>query len=303
MTSPPPPVSSANCFNQGPATITLTGIKPVNEVWDKRNALPAGSRINARGATWRKDAPAGGVANDMVRFGPGPNNCLHGGRVIGLWDKNTEAWETYHSSNAFVADGPNAVIEDVYAENFGDVVKFMGNVAIPDNWTVRRVHGKDIFDDCIENDWQTSGLIEDVLFEGCFTFVASRERLSFPSNGTNNTIRINKAIVWHKGIPSDGGNAGRFWKIDIVHDPVRSPKHIIINSIVRMDPGQEASRYCLNERNIVVQSTNNVLVWTGSDPFGPCGPAPAGWEVKTGQAGLDFWNAKVAEWKAGHPGL
>jgi hypothetical protein len=292
----------ATCFDAGAATITHTGLFAVNEVWDRRNHLDPNQIIDATNATWRKNAPEGGVANDMVRFGPGPGNCLHGGKVLGLWDKNTEPWGTYHSSNAFVVDGPDAIVEDVFCENFGDCVKMMGAIALPENWTVRRVYGKDLFDDCIENDWQRSGTIEDVLFEGCFTFLATRDRVNFPQTEHYDTITINKAIVWHRDIPS-GGDAGRFWKIDIAEavGGLYSPKIRITNSIVRMGDGNSDSRYCLNEAGIVIHSENNILVWTGTGDFGPCGPAPAGWTVLTGTEGTDFWDAAVTQWKADHP--
>jgi hypothetical protein len=304
-TTPAPPAAAATCFDSGAATITLTGLQPVNELWDRRNHLPAGSRIDARGATWRKDA---GVGDDIVRFGPGPNNCFHGGQVIGLWDKATTDWEVYHGNNGFTADGPRPIIEDVYVENYGDATKFMGANFTPSDWTVRRVWGKDIFDDFVENDWQQSGTIEDVLCEGCFTFLATRDRVAFPQAEHYDTITVDRAIIWHKGLATTG-EAGRFWKIDI--DPnvggLWSPVIRATNNVVRMDPGQDASRYCLDESNIVRYSVNNTLLWTGPAPFvypASCGGTMDGWNISTyGAAAVTAWNAAAAQWKAAHPSV
>jgi len=57
----------------------------------------------------------------------------------------------------------------------------------------------------------------------------------------------------------------------------------------------------------LVDCANNVMIWLGSGPFPE--PLPLTFNgrtcytLMTGQAGLDYWNAAVARWRADHPSL
>jgi hypothetical protein len=283
----------ATCFDGGPATITVSGTFPVNATYDERNDIPSGARIDARTASWSKNDRDGDY---MVRIGTGSNICWHGGSIRGLWDGATEPWETYHSSNGFTGDGANLIFENIRVENYGDGAKFMERAS---NWTVRRAHFIDIHDDCVETDFMESGTIEDVLFEGCYYFLATRPRSSVVGvvDGRDNTIRVNNAIVWLKaveyGYDGDRNDLGGFLKIDTYHNPPWGPWHEITNTIVMVDRGVR-----LNPGGVVTKSENNILVYIGPGDFPST--VPPGWTVTKDRSVYD--NA-VAAWKAAHPGL
>jgi Calcineurin-like phosphoesterase len=290
---PAPPSGVASCFDAGPPTATVSGRFPVNQTYERGSSTPSGARIDASAGFWSKNATNGDY---MVRVGTGSNICWSGGQILGLWDQRTEPWETYHSSNGYTADAPNAVFENIRIQNYGDGAKFLERGV---KWTVRRAHMIDIHDDCVETDWMEGGRVEDGLFEGCFTFVATRPRSSVVgiADGRSDTVYVHNNIVWHKGFPTHG--AGRFWKIDTYHTPPWGPWHVVTNNIVRMDPGQSDSRYCLNEGGIVKRAANNIIVWTGTGPF-PCGGPPPGWTLTRD---VNVYYDAVARWKAAHPGL
>jgi hypothetical protein len=282
----------AGCFATRRPTITLRGLQ---NRYDRKTGTPSNTFVDARTARWT--APAG--ARAPVRMGAGSNICWHGGQVLGTGNPSSTSWSTYHDTYAFSLNGPGFIIENVYAENVGDGVKWF---EIADNWTVRRVHLKDMHDDCVETDWMKGGRIQDVLFEGCYVFLATRPRSSASGSGASNIVTVDGAVVWMKPTQTvyDGPapSTGGVLKVDNASNS-RSPRMVLKNIVLRVDVKPGVGNACLNPYNLVKQSVNNTVVWLGSGNY-PCLPLPAGWTL-TRDKGV--YDRAVAAWKARNPGL
>ncbi|HEY7480992.1 MAG TPA: Ig-like domain-containing protein [Gemmatimonadales bacterium] len=285
---PPPPPVGASCNLTG-ATV-LAGTRSSQFRVD---GVPAGRVYDARSFAVRYSA-AGGA----VRVAGGANICWHGGRVLGTMDSVTTSWATYHDAYGFHLTGNTLIIEDVYAENVGDGIKWIEEST--NNFTIRRVHLKDMKDDCVETDWLRGGSISDVLFEGCYVFLGIRPRSSVSLNGSGNTITVDGAVVWHKhirnGYNGEPDNAGQIFKVD-GGTPSTSPRLRLRNIVLRVDPHPNTSGggspYSLNPGGIVVESANNTLVWTGAGAYPEA--VPSGWTL-TRDKGV--YDRAVAAWKA-----
>ncbi|MGH7528140.1 MAG: metallophosphoesterase family protein [Gemmatimonadales bacterium] len=291
---PPPPPVGTSCLERGPATITLTGNRTSS--YDRRSDLAAGTIVDANAASWTMSGTGAGA-----RAGDADAICWHGGTITNTLSQDN-SWATFHDAYAFMGYGSNMVVEDLRAHNFGDGIKWVEETS--GNWTVRRVHLSDMHDDCVETDWVKGGRIEDVLFEGCFVFLATRPRssLSGSVDGSQETIAVDRAVVWMKPIKNtynmDPPNStGAVFKVDNSSDS-DSPRMRLRNIVLRVDVEPGSGNACLNPYNLVVESVNNTVVWTGSGDY-PCLPLPQGWTLTRD---LAVWNAAVADWKARHPG-
>jgi hypothetical protein len=288
-TDPPPPTALGSCFDNRKPTITLTGSQPT---YDRRTGTPNNTFMDARSASWRAEPGA----RAAVRMGAGSSICWHGGRVIGTASPTSTSWSSYHDTYAFSLNGPGFVIENAYAENVGDGVKWFD---VADNWTVRRVHLKDMHDDCVETDWMKSGLIRDVLFEGCYVFLATRPNSSVSGSGAANTVTVDGAVVWMKPTQTVYSGPSPSTSAILKIDESRSPRLVLKNIVLRVDVKPGVSNACLNPANLVKQSVNNTVVWLGSGDY-PCLPLPPGWTL-TRDKGV--YDRAVADWKARNPGL
>jgi hypothetical protein len=262
----------------------------------------ANQKFDATGATWTgKLSYAVWVGNNLAN-----NICWHGGRIVGTWDQATTQWEVYHDTGALVFVGPNSIWEDLYVENYGDAIRagpggFSTTDTLTQNWTMRRIHVVDMHDDCVENDRQWEGLIDDSFFEGCFVLVSTRPAGGWTGDGRNNTVTIQNSLLWHKAFFFPEGCrlatatppcTGPTWKWDN-RSGMPGPKLALKNTIIRID--QHPSQGVLN---MPPQTTceNTVIVWLGSGEY-PA-PVPAGCTVTTD---VGVWDRAVSDWEARHP--
>ena len=78
---------------------------------------------------------------------------------------------------------------------------------------------------------------------------------------------------------------------------------MITNTVFRADalPSEDngAGLYMAPPPPKLKSCSNNVMVWEGPGSFPE--PLPSCFTVLTGQAGIDYWNNAVAQWKAAHP--
>ncbi|MGH7526125.1 MAG: hypothetical protein ACREMX_05430, partial [Gemmatimonadales bacterium] len=278
--------STGSCWDGGAATVKLTGAQ---STYDRRSSGASSARIDASGASWTT-----GSSGAPVRIGGGSNICWHGGAATLTYPQST-SWSAYHDTYSFVGYGSNMTVEDWRGHNFGDGIKWEKDAT--DNWTVRRVHLSDMHDDCVETDWLKGGRIEDVLFEGCYVFLGIRARSSAPANGGSNTIVVDNAVVWMKPILNtyDNDPKNSTSAIFKIGSPSATPRLRLRNIVLRVDvpPGAGGEgRACLNPGNIVVESVNNVVVWTGSGNY-PCLPLPAGWTLTRD---VNVYHDAAADW-------
>ena len=293
-------VSITAPLGSGPTGGCLAGTGPLLtisnaalEPYDTRTApLSAATQVDARNASWTGWSFPVNVASD-------PGLCWTGGTIQGTLPEETP-WTTWHSSSAFYVWGERPVVENIRADNYGDGVRFTTRGTT--NWTLRGVHFTKMHDDCVENDRLESGLVEDVLLDGCYVAFSARPGLAFKDqvNGSDNTVTVRNSLVRlrrqvsvYKGeSPSSGG----FFKVenDLVSINV---SWVLENNIFRADAPSGFATLCLNQHGKFT-GRNNIMVWLGQGDY-PCA-LPAGWTLSRDPA---VWDNAVAEWKARHPGL
>jgi hypothetical protein len=264
----------------------------------RRDSVPARTVFIARDAMWRWAAGRGSA----VRIKGAGDLCWDGGRVLGTADQQTTVWSKYHATYAYeMVTGARPIVQNVYAENVGDGVKWGGAA---NNWMVRSVHLRDIHDDCVETDYMRSGTVEDVFFEGCFVLFADRPSVNAGARYDNPTglVTLRRVIAWMKPTATvpDGyapNSTGSVWKTDLDGNPPRSPRKFIVGSVLRVGPGTaRPGAACLDRRGLVTAESDTV-VWEGPGPY-PCLPIPPGWTLTTD---MGVWDRAVQAWKDAHP--
>jgi len=229
----------------------------------------------------------------------GTNVCYHGGEVIGQWPPSTP-WNYAYTTYGIVVSSPNAIVENVVMPNFGNGVSMDQNGA---NFTVRSSYLSYGRDGSIENDFDHSGTVDDVLIESYLPF--GSEEYVAGVDGSNNVQTIKNSLAYLE--PMDGaysgpvpGTAGMFvWG-------AKGPKLALYNNIFRVDQNSN-ERYLGPPPGKLADCQGNVMIWLGSGPFPETLPTTFNgnqcYTIMTGQAGLDYWNNAVAQWKANHPNL
>jgi hypothetical protein len=201
-----------------------------------------------------------------------------------------------HGVVALESYGPDSIVENTYAQNSGD-----GIVMRNQNFTLRGVYFKHMRDDCVENDYLHSGIIDDSLFEGCYSGFSTRPSSTNLGtiDGSQETMTIQNSLAWLEPMqePYKGTspNTSGFFKWDKTSYS-SSPKLVLKNNVFRADMVPADGNLCLNPMNKLVESSNNVIVWLGGGTY-PCLPLPLGFTLTTDRA---VWDRAVTDWKTRH---
>jgi len=286
------PPRATTCLAQAGPTITLTGLHTT----EYHNAGLANTKVDASTAQFMTGT------NYPVRIS-GANACWHGGEYIGQLPPST-SWPTMIKTFAILVDtGTNVTVEDFSMFDYGNGVSLQQNAP---NYTVRSAYYIYDRDGCVENDYRLSGTIDDVYME-CYDPIADAG--GFPVSGSSHLVTLKNSLVHVQ--PMDGvfkgsipGTVGIFeWGTP---SDTASPHLALFNNVFRVDQNS-SEPYLAPPPGKLVDCANNVMVWLGTGPFPE--PLPLTFNgrtcytLMTGQAGLDYWNAAVAQWKADHPSL
>ncbi|PYO44918.1 MAG: hypothetical protein DMD33_01315 [Gemmatimonadetes bacterium] len=285
------PPRATTCLAQPGPTITLTGLHTT----EYHNAQVADTKIDASTAQFMTGS------NFPVRIS-GANACWHGGEIIGQLPPST-SWPTMIKTFAILVDtGTNVTVEDFWMFDYGNGVSFQQNAP---NFTVRSGYYIYDRDGCVENDYKLSGTIDDVYME-CYDPIADEG--GFGVDGSNNLVTLKNSLVHLQ--PMDGvfkgtipGTVGIFeWG----SEPATGPNLALFNNVFRVDQNS-SELYLAPPPGKLIDCANNVMIWLGSGPFPETLPLTFNgrtcYTLMTGQAGLDYWNAAVARWRADHPSL
>ena len=294
VTAPPPP-SSGSCLDQTGPSLTLSGLQ--TSAFDNRNLAPS-TKLDA--ATAQFTTPA----LETIYLAGGANICWSGGQVIGRFPPST-SWDTMHDSYGMIAHQPSFQLENYRAFNQGKGVSYDG--AEDTDWSVRGIYVKYNRDDCVENDFLNSGTIDDSFFDGCYSGVsAQRYAASMDQDGHDNLVTMKNSLMrmqtmdaaYSGAVP----NGNPFWKWDDL-----GPKLALYNNVFRADARAREDlgiRETMVPPNLV-DCSNNVMIWLGPGAFPYSYPATFNgktcFTILTGQVGLAYWNAAVANWTARHP--
>lgn len=251
--------------------------------------------LDATGARWDGTTQDGTPIPWVVTVnGEGPA-CWYGGSYTGIWDDTDPAvtWENpYHHSGAFTIRVPDFLVEGYRADNQGDGIRMEAGGS---NFHIRAVYMSNIHDDCVENDSLHGGVLEDSLFDGCYTGF-SADDFTKTQDGSANTWIIRKNLMYLKPTntvfrgPSPG--TGLFFK-GWVQAP--GPAVVLKDNIFRIDSDSGFGSLALR-KEINLTCENNVIVWTGSGPFPYDFP-----DCFTITSDVAVWNQAVSRWKATHP--
>jgi hypothetical protein len=282
---PPPPPGPTVCGQSGAPVVTLTGSQGV---FDRRSDLADNTLVDARAAWWLD------AGNVPVRFGDGSGICLEGALIQGAYSNST-SWSTMHDTYAIQAYGPRPVLQSVRVHNYGDGTFFQTNA---DNWTIRGSWFSFIRDDCIQNDHLHNGLVEDVLFDGCYVFYSARTSgFSAGADGSNNLVVFRNVLARLQPMPTvysgPAPGHGGFWKLD--NDGV-SPRIALENVVFRADQDSNHGHFMIPPASKLVQCNNVTLVWLGGGDYPE--PVPACFTLTRDRA---VWDDAVAAWHEAHP--
>lgn len=288
------PAIAASCLSQpGPLT-TISGSQTVR--YDRRNMpFPASAKIDARTAVWK------GVHDYPVLIAGGSNVCFSGGNIQGTYPPDT-TWDVMHSTAAFFLYNPNTTIENIRIDDYGDAISVHDGGA---NFTIRGAYISYNRDDCVEDDWLYSGLIDDSLFDGCYQGISTRTYAGQANvtDGSANTVTVQNSLMRLQAMEKVYKDRGLIPGHDgfFKWDPAGlSPKLALHNNIFRAD--QPANNVGLGiPAGKLASCTNNTMVWLGTGPYPE--PLPTtlnGQPCFTITTDKSVWDTAVAAWKTRH---
>jgi len=240
-------------------TLTLVGNQ---ERLDTRDSpLPAGTVIDATDAVWYDVH-----AYPILLNSPG-SICWLGGRVEGNENQETTPWTIYASRKPISLFSPNSVIQNSRLINYGDAIIIKEGA---DNFVLRSLYVTDMHDDCVENDQQLAGTIDDSLLDGCYMAFSTRTSSSDTDvDGSGNLYTIKDSLIYVKemsiGYGGEPGN-GAFFKYNS-HDD-RGPDIALHNNIFRIDEAPHVtSQGLIPQLGKLVDCSNNTMIWLGNGDF------------------------------------
>src|SRR3989442_4919 len=244
-------------------------------------------------------------------MGSSSNLCWHSGQILGTIPPSTPYEDNlngYHLMYGVDVHGASPLVEGLTIFTGGDGITF--DAAGDANWTVRDVHMTYIRDDCIENDFLNSGLVDRSFFDGCYDFMSARAYGAGAPDGSANTVTVQNSLIrvqamdkLYPGVPTPA--YGGFWKWSGSGSPNTDigPSLVITNTVFRADAppveGNGAGLYMAPVPGKLKSCANNVMVWLGPGSFPQ--PLPSCFTVLTGQAGRGYWDNAPAPGEGAHP--
>jgi hypothetical protein len=283
------PAGVASCLDGSGPLVTISGVQtPYHD-----ESLAAGARIDARTATWT------GQETTPVKVG-GDGACWSGGRIVGTFADST-SYGAMHDTYGMVVFKPNMVIEHVRIHNYGDGISF--DVKNDSNWTIRASHFSYLRDDCIENDFLNSGLVEDSFYDGCYNGYSARTYgHRAHRDGSDQLVTIRHTLMRLQPMPTvymgPAPGHARFFKLDRAGI---SPKLALYDNIFRVDQlpslgSPHNGMYFIPPPEQLAGCSNNVIVWLGPGSFPE--PLPSCFTLTRDRS---VWDRAVARWLASHP--
>ena len=278
--------------------ITLSGI--LANAYTNQSLLTE-TTIDARAATF-----LGSTTNLYpVNLGGDVGVCVLGGAVLGAYDR-TASWSTMHAANNAAVAFKNALltVDGLRVDNVTDGVRPRAG----GTFTVRNVWMTYVRDDCIENDHLQDGLVEDSLFDGCYSAFSARPSPSIIAGGYDGSQKlwtIRNSLVRLEPMPgpdgptTDGLGTNGFFKWHNWDTPLTSlsPKLALHGNVFLAEraPVSGASQLGIPPGQLAACS-GNVIVWLGPGDF----PAPLPADCFTVTKDRAVWDAAVAAWHTRH---
>ena len=283
LTAGPDRLRSEACASDAPVQ-RVTGVQDQQLTPE----LDAPSVVDARGATWTHvdDWPVSVTGRAPL--------CWRGGTVVGTYPPGT-TWDTYHHTGAFGFTNPASVVSGLRVHGYGDAVNVREGA---EDFRIRGVHATEIHDDCLQDDFLYSGVVEDSLFDGCFVGISARPTSSnTSSDGRTETLTIRRSLLRLAPMPTvysgPAPGHGGFFKWDF--DTGRSPRLVLEDSVFRADQPPNNGSLGLPE-GYDVSCARNTVVWLGEGEF----PDASSWRSRCPDTRIvttpATWTDAVARW-------
>ena len=269
----------------GRPVVTVSGKQGTEQLKERR--LPSRTTIDARTASWT------GEVNYPILVDGGRGACVVGATAKGTWPEET-SWKTMHDVATMRLSNAASIVEDVRFHNYGDGIRLVDGAQ---DFLVRRAYLSYMRDDCIENDFANSGIIQDSLLDGCYNAFSSRQYDGMDRNrdGSGDVWLIRDSLVRLQPMKSVYKERGRvpghagFFKWD-----AEGPQLQLVDNVFRAD--QDANTVGLDiPLDKLRTCSGNIMVWLGEGPYP--GTLPPCFTLTRD---VSVWDAAVARWKAAH---
>src|SRR2546430_1107635 len=142
------------------------------------------------------------------------------------------------------------------------------------DWPIRNVHVVYGRDDCIENDWYNTGLIDSSFFDGCYDVMSSLQDpgLDVP-DGRTNVVTIRNSLLRLQvmdGIYETRPAPPRheaFWKWSATRGPGLSLHDNVFFSDDSSVSSNHADMYMAPPPGRLIECAGNIMIWEGNGPF------------------------------------
>jgi len=278
--------AKATCIGRPGTVIRVTGDQ--GEARLTEGNLDAQVTVDARRASWS------GEVNYPIVLAGGRDLCVSGGRLTGTWKPST-SWEDMHGVGGIRVSNPDSTVEDSQVVDYGDAIRFAKGAQ---GFRVRRAYLSYIRDDCIENDWAYSGVVEDSFLDGCYNAFSARgyDSQDRSRDGSADLVTIQNSLVRLQPMEAVYKNRGRvpghagFFKWD-----AEAPRLELHGNVFRAD--QDANTVGLDlPLEKLGSCSGNIMVWLGAGPYPD--PLPASCFTLTTDPSV--WDRAAAAWKVAH---
>ena len=243
--------------------------------------------------------------------------CFFGGAIVGTQPLTATWGETKRLGGgaAITINGARgSVIEGVRVHNHHDAFVPYRNdgFILRGNWVSYNR------DDCIENDANAEGTVEDNLFDGCYVFYSGTTPDSATTQphgaGASGTLRIVGNLIKMQNMPgpydrnNQLGNRSKsgyeqIWK---TRSNAGVPKVVLRDNVIAFEVPRDRGVTSLTGANVdIIECANNTILWLGSGSFP--GALPSGGEdcfrIVTGSQAQERWRELRQRWIDDHPNV
>lgn len=288
----------------GAETITLSGDYGYDQYVAR--SLSPGTLVDARGARFRlansknssptegADCESGALLDNPypLRLYGSPGVVVIGGHFDGEVPLTADWQHAYCNSVAVgVWDSPNTTVEGVRARRLWDAFRFSGDSHL---FKLQQVWLSEVRDDCVENDFLRSGLILDVLFDGCFVGISVRQSGGRSDDGSTETVTLAGVLMrmqpyLYRGEMRQGSP---------IKTDGTSPGFQIYDSVFVLDGTELLSRTQVETGWAkITDCRNNMLLWASDSPW-PRNLAepPSCFRVVQGDQARALWESVRQNW-------
>jgi hypothetical protein len=167
-------------------------------------------------------------------------------------------------------------------------------------FAVRRVWVTWNRDDCVENDHKRSGTIEDSLFDGCYTFLSTRNKGI--RDGSKERITVKNNLIRLARMPHRYREPGVSGFGNIYKSESNSPVVNWVDNIILIEGDEGKIKGGLEySSGQLGECRNNVIIWLGSGDYP--GDIPKDENCVRVIKDRSVWDEARANWIANHPSV